>query len=452
LSDNDTTSINTPEQRGTEGVRVTMARSLSVARRRWRTVGYIFGVTCCLLLMALGTVFGHFYWGSKAFRDNFPKLLAGFLTGDPFAHWEVKEQFPDRNSINVLILGVDYDYDNSGRIVKKGARSDSIMIAHVDFMNKTINALTIPRDTAVRIPGRSGIHKINAAHAFGGPDLAIETIRSVFGVEADAYVVVNFDGFKKIVDAVGGIDINVKVPRGRKGLDYDDNWGNLHIHLKPGYQHLNGYQAMGYVRMRHSDSDEMRSRRQHEFLEVMRNKIMQRSTFLKLPEVLDRLNDSFLRGRLTEDQLFALANFARSLPKEKIDVETLPSFEGPSYVTVDAEKSAQVIQRMFYPNQYVALSIDAPDPGSVRSMNAPYERGHRRHSRHPREKTPAFGAKPPAAATEPAPTGGLSVEPPPTSPEETPQTTPPPADPGKGDGGDDNGGKTDGKDSSGSPG
>lgn len=392
------------------------------AQRRWRKAGIALGSVACLLAMAAGTVFGHFYWGSDAFHkmvneDGF-SAIGGFVrTGDPLHQWTPEEQFPNRTSMNVLILGVDHDYDNRDQIVKTSpGRSDSIMIARVDFVNKTINALTIPRDTAVRIPGRSGIHKINAAHNFGGEELTMETIKDVFGVQPDACVTVNFEGFQQIVNAIGGIDVDVQVPKGHKGLDYDDNWGNLHIHLKPGFQHLDGYQAMGYVRMRHSDSDEMRSKRQHDFLEAVRTKLKSPSTFMVLPKVVDKLNDNLKLNSLNRDQMFALANFARSIPRENINIKTLPSFEGPSYVTIYPEQSAKLIQEMFFPNSMVALNIDAPDPNAVREMNAPYERGSRRRgrgSRHSRraattEETTTTPTTEPtdASPSEPAPTSG----------------------------------------------
>lgn len=357
----------------------------SPARRRWRIVGRVLGVLACLAALAGGTVFGTFYWRSGAFRDMVNRhgwdVAKGALKGDPLEAWSPDKQFPDRTSMNVLVLGVDHDYDDHDRIIPGSfGRSDSILLAHVDFVNKTISALTIPRDTAVHIPGHEGIHKINAAHSYGGPDLSCRTIESVFGVRPDAYVEVGLEAFQKIVNAIGGIDVDVP-----KKLDYDDNWGNLHIHLKPGYQHLNGYQAMGFVRMRHSDSDEMRSKRQHEFLEALRTKLKSRDTFMAIPDVINAVNDE-LKGNVTRDQMLALANFARSLPKENINVKTLPSFEGPSYVTIYPDQSAQLIEQMFFPNQQLTLNIDAPDPNAVREMNAPYERGARsdRGSRHHR--------------------------------------------------------------------
>ena len=317
--------------------------------------------------MALGAVFGHFYWSSDTLRGmigrNGFEMFKGAMTGDPLAVYSHDRQFPNRQHINVLVLGVDYDYDNRAQIVKTAyGRSDSILVARIDFFNKRIDALTIPRDTAVRIPGRRYISKINAAHAIGGPELAVQTISEEFQIPIDAYVVVNFDGFKKIVDAIGGIDLNVE-----KRLKYDDNWGRLHVNLHPGYQHLNGEEAMGYVRIRKLDNDFNRSKRQHAFLEAVRTKLKSPGTFMRLPKVVDSLNDMLKKGFITEDQMFALANFARGLPKDSIAIETLPSHEGPSYVTCDDDKAAELIKKMFYPYEYTEVTLDTPDPNYVRA-------------------------------------------------------------------------------------
>jgi polyisoprenyl-teichoic acid--peptidoglycan teichoic acid transferase len=319
------------------------------------------------------------------FQSKFIRVLAGkygirvavdtVFHLDPLHTWTPEQQFPNRSSLNVLVLGVDHDYNNRDQIVKTSpGRSDSILLAHVDFANKTIQALTIPRDTGVNIPGRRGIHKINAAHNLGGPRLTMETIQSVFGVKPDCVVTVSLEGFVKIIDAIGGIHVTV-----RKQLDYDDNWGHLHIHLKPGFQHMTGYQAMGYVRMRHSDSDFMRSQRQHEFLEALRERVKQPSAFRVLGDAVDRTIDALTLTDLNHDQLLALGNFARTLDKQKITLETLPSFEGPSMVRIDVEKSAEVIRRMFFANQQVAVAIEAPDPGLGDAWNSRYGGGRHRH-------------------------------------------------------------------------
>lgn len=362
-----------------------------VRRRRWRKAGYTAGVIACLFVATIGSVFGYFYWGSKFFRDNGLRMAWDTIGGDPLRNWTPERQFPNRATMNVLVLGVDHDYDNKDQIVRNTwGRSDSILLARVDFLKGTVSALTIPRDSAVRLPGYKGIHKINAAHSYGGPQLTVDTIKSVFGVSADAVVSVNFEGFQQIVDAIGGVDVDVTKP-----LNYDDNWGNLHVHLKPGFQHLTGYQAMGFVRIRKLDSDEMRSKRQHEFLEALRSKVKTRETFMALPKIIDTLADNLTEHNITRDQMYTLINFARTLPKENIHVETLPSTEGRRFVTIDPAKSKDVIERIFFPNQVVALNIEAP---KMDESERPVTRRHRRgHHAEPSR-----------------PTGGLSVEP--TSP------------------------------------
>jgi LCP family protein required for cell wall assembly len=315
-----------------------------------------------------GAVFGNFYWRSpslqKIISTWLPTVPAAIINRDLTLAWTPERQFVDKpHVINVLIMGCDADYEphNWRPVVIKGAqtRSDAILMAQVDFDRRTIHALTIPRDTAVRIPGRKGIHKINAAHMFGGPALAKETIRSVFGIDTDYYVTLDFDGFKKVVDAIGGVDLTI-----HRNMDYDDNWGNLHIHLRPGYQHLTGNQAMGYVRFRHGDNDLMRSERQHEFLESVRGKVKNPSTLMKLPDVLNAISDS-IKSDMSQDQLLTLVNFARQLPKESIEVATLPSIEGPSFVYVRVAESAEVIRRLFFDNNLLAVNINAPDRSEV---------------------------------------------------------------------------------------
>lgn len=415
------------ENRTGEGGNAQRARVTDAHERTaWMAVGgRVLGVVFCLLCLVGGTLFGHLYWNSKEFREAFNRNPLGIVADvarlSPLENWTPNRQFAGRSTLNVLVLGVDHDYDNKARIIPtSNGRSDSILIARVDFANNTISALTIPRDTAVYIPGRRGIHKINAAHSFGGPDLTIETLRSVFGLEVDCYVTINFEGFEKVVDAIGGIELDVE-----KRLKYDDNWGKLHINLYPGYQHLTGYQAMGYVRMRHSDSDEMRSKRQHKFLEAVRVKLRNPTTFMALPRAIDTLVDSIKLGNMTKDQMFALANYARSLPKENIVVKTLPSIEGPSYVTIETAEAAQVISEMFYPGEFRTVTIDAPDPATVRALNARYDR---RGGRRVRTGTVSVDHQEPEPGIESGPslppdTGSGPAEPPATP--ATPPDTPP---------------------------
>ena len=291
-----------------------------------------------LLALGIGTQMGRVYVSSPTVREAVASAVMGRLTPE--------KAFPGRASVNVLLLGRDLDRDRHGNIVKTNARTDTIIMAHYDFGQHTISMLSIPRDTRVRIPGH-GRHKINAAHAYGGPELACQTVENFLQVHPDDYVVVDFDGFEKAVDELGGLDLTVD-----KVLNYDDNWGNLHIHLKPGPQHVNGDQAIGFVRYRKSkdgigDSDMERIARQQEFLRAVKSKLMRPTTFVRLPQVLSAV-EPHVNSSLTRTQMLALARFAKDVPAENMRAETLPSVEGPVFVKADTDKTRTLVQEMFY--------------------------------------------------------------------------------------------------------
>jgi LCP family protein required for cell wall assembly len=327
-----------------------------------------------LLVMVTGIVSGRLF-SNASIRDMFWKIISHpektFRPGgwDLTGAYNLPDHFPPdkRKSLTVLILGVDHDYAGKRerghvavpvRVKNTPGRSDAIMVARFEFDGESVssvNMLSIPRDARVRVPGH-GIHKINAAYASGGPQLSMATIQDVFGITPDYYVDVNFEGFQQVVDAVGGVDIDV-----HQQLDYDDNWGNLHVHLKPGPQHLTGYKAMGYVRIRHSDDDLARAQRQHEFVEALRSRVTSPDTFMKLPDVVKSITDN-LHSNLSMDQMLTLANLARKAPKDALCLDTLPVIEGRTYVYIDRRKSEAVIRKMFFKDKQVAvLNIKTPE-------------------------------------------------------------------------------------------
>ncbi len=322
---------------------------------------------------------------------------------DPTGYYNLADHFPPdkRKSLTVLMLGSDHDSAKGIRIPGHNAvpvdvpsgpgRSDSVMIARFEFDGdsvRSVNVLSIPRDTRVRIPGY-GIHKINAAHAYGGPELTCATVRDVFGIDPDYYIDLNFEGFQQVVDAVGGVDINVD-----RRLEYYDDWAKLYIDLKPGPQHLNGYKAMGYVRFRHTrtksgkaadaatratETDLVRAQRQHEFIEAMRARVTSPGAFLSLPNAVAAITNN-LHSNLSQEQMLTLANLARKAPKDAIDLETLPVIEGKAFVYIDRRKSMDLVRKMFFKDKQVVLDIKTPD-----SEIAPI---HRR-KRHVKDSGPA---------------------------------------------------------------
>jgi LCP family protein required for cell wall assembly len=186
-----------------------------------------------------------------------------------------------KDRIYVLVLGIDYDYDDRDQPSSAHARSDTIMVAGLDFPTKKARLISVLRDTDAVIAGRET--KINAAYSIGGVKLADSVIGEFLGLPGDKrgrhfdrYVVVRVSALKDLVDAIGGIDVKVA-----QAMDYDDSWGHLHIHFKPGLVHMNGEQAQGYARFRHDEcSDPCRIKRQQDVIRIVIDKLKR-----------DRLND-----------------------------------------------------------------------------------------------------------------------------------------------------------------
>ncbi len=347
-------------------------RRKSAKSKRRRGFGYYFKWTVislfCLSIITVSAVARNFAKRSKWLAGilNWQSATNVIKTGDLFYDYRVATRFPNQHTMNVLVLGCDVDYQEhvDHPVVIKGSpgRSDAIMIAHIDFDKNTVNMLSIPRDSAVPIPGMRGYHKVNAAHTFGGNRLSTQTISEDFGIPIDHTVSLNFDSFQKVVDAVDGVDLTIHKP-----LNYDDNWANLHVHLKPGFQHLNGYQAMGYVRIRHSDSDLARAERQHEFIEALRTKVTSFSNFNRLPDVVNAITDD-MKSDLDEKEMLTLVHYATTLPKENIHLATLDGYEGRSYVYLYPDKAVEMIGKLFYDGNVDAVKLNISTRGASLAM------------------------------------------------------------------------------------
>ncbi|MHB1460527.1 MAG: LCP family protein [Armatimonadota bacterium] len=248
--------------------------------------------------------------------------------------------FPNQQAITLLVMGSDENRDDKKRISTKITRSDTIMLARFNFVTQKVSILSIPRDTWVDIPGH-GKHKINAAHAIGGSELVMATLRDWVGVTSDQWVSINYRGFKQAVDALGGIKINVD-----KQLDYDDNWGDLHVHLKPGDQVLDGDQALGFVRIRKCDSDFGRIERQQQFMHALKLKLADPVTYAKAPDVLNAIMDN-VRSDMDYGQMLSLANWSRSLPASSITMKTVPAEPCGNAVCADDDQLRAIIAELF---------------------------------------------------------------------------------------------------------
>ena len=261
-----------------------------------------------------------------------------------------KAAFGEDRSLNILLLGVDYNYDSKAQRHTSGARSDTILILRVERKGKQLSMLSIPRDLFVGI-GKNAVHgydRINAAYSFGGEKLAMETLERVTGIKIDHYIVVKSDVVADMVDAIGGVPVEVE-----KQMDWDDNWAGLHIHLKPGKQILNGEQAVGYCRFRHDEEGDFgRIKRQQKFLTALMKELKQKKSLKKYQE-LAGLVRAKMKTDLENRQLVGLAMLYKSFPLDNIRKgrpEVLDYYEnGAAYLVLAPGEPDQTVKSLFSP-------------------------------------------------------------------------------------------------------
>ncbi|MFA5505969.1 MAG: LCP family protein [Vulcanimicrobiota bacterium] len=214
-----------------------------------------------------------------------------------------KRAFGNTERLNILILGLDYNYDSKGILYTKGARSDTILVMSLSRESKFLNLVSIPRDTQVLIADDIGYDKINSAYSYGGVEQTRETVSRFLGIPIHHHVILKVSGAKDVVDALGGLPIDVE-----KNMDYDDNWGKLHIHLKKGPQVLDGEQAVGYARFRmDEEGDRGRIRRQQQVVRALGQKLKEPAMLSRLDE-LARVVKQNLDTDLSLMQMVDLAN------------------------------------------------------------------------------------------------------------------------------------------------
>lgn len=214
---------------------------------------------------------------------------------------------------NIIVLGVDErpeEYDVG--------RSDTLFVVMFDTATKNASLLSIPRDTRVRIPGH-GWDKINHAYPYGGRELTQKTTEEFLGIHINNYVMVDFKGFTGLVDAIGGVDIDVE-----EDMYYRDTWDGFTIDLKKGRQHLDGKTAIQYVRYRDEEGDIGRVRRQQRFLMAAYEKIASADMLLKVPGLAKQLT-GMVKTDLPLKDMISLGRALHSMVKEKgLAVATVP--------------------------------------------------------------------------------------------------------------------------------
>lgn len=313
-----------------QGMAPPTRRRIYLRQILWATFWVLFWLSG----LVLGSIIGYFHFASEGTAS---RAVIAYITGET----KPENAFPGKSKLTILVVGADENRDHRKRVVDTMARTDTIVVAQIDFVNRRISALSIPRDTLVRIP-RHGWGKINSAHALGGPRLLVETVSTLLGnLQIDEVVIVSYKAFEEAIDALGGVTIEVE-----KRMRYHDNWGDLHVDLQPGVQHLNGKQALGYVRYRHSDSDFERIKRQQKFMRALKERLKDPTVWMRAPHAL-AAGLRHTRTTMEFEQLLALALFARQLSDDQIRTETLPVRDGVgTSLIVKREEATQLIREL----------------------------------------------------------------------------------------------------------
>jgi LCP family protein required for cell wall assembly len=249
-------------------------------------------------------------------------------------------------SLNILLLGIDYN--GAGRHLTTDGdrtRTDTIILVRLDPHERRISALSIPRDTRMELPGY-GIDKVNAANVYGGIPLVKQTVGQFLGVPVDRYVRVNLKAAEDVMAAVGGVDLDVE-----REFHYDDWAGHLHVHLKPGYQHLKPKDAIAYSRFRHDNQGDLgRVARQQRMMHAVADKLFQPANLLQLPKLV-QIAREHIDTDLSAWELTRLVGSAPELWHQDVRWGTIPGsyilWHGVSYWEPDTRQTGVLVAKLF---------------------------------------------------------------------------------------------------------
>ena len=297
--------------------------------------------------------------GAAGSGDDAPRFESSDLDAP---EWSSKER------VNVILLGTDRR-ENEPDIT----RTDTILIVSIDPVTKSAGVLSLPRDLWVNIPGY-GFERINTAFEIGeyqkkggGPALLRRTLEGLLGVPMHHYALVGFTGFRKVVDQLGGVVVDVERPF-RDDEFPQGNYGTRRILFQAGLQRLDGEQALWYVRSRHADSDFGRNRRQRQFLLAVRQQALQLNMLPKAPAMLASVMDSVTTD-LRASEILSLVRVAKDvetsrLTSRAIDESMVNPWMTPGGAAVLLPEPAairQVVQEVFgTPGKLPTLPVARP--------------------------------------------------------------------------------------------
>jgi LCP family protein required for cell wall assembly len=324
-------------------------------RRGWILVGKAFLSVGALVLLLIGAFGGGWYLfihhsiGKTAAKGQIKKIsqMKGELAKVPA---------PNQPAV-ALVIG----YDKRPNIA--GSRSDTIMLLRAQPNPAAITMMSLPRDLRVLIhcPGKPEYYdKINSAYETCGFRGALDTVKALTGLPINYIIAVNFTGFRDIVDKMGGVwvDVDRRYFHSNAGLPSYETYDQINI--QPGYQKLNGGQALHFVRYRHSDSDFIRGARQQEFVKAMRSQISSSIGSTSLPGIIGAITSNIQvagqgGGAVPDRTVLQYALFAYDLPQGRTFQVHIPNLSAPfiggvSYAYAPASSIAEAVHEFQSPN------------------------------------------------------------------------------------------------------
>ena len=271
-----------------------------------------------------------------------------------------EEEIEAKGEILFLLIGID-DLEGIGGIkrVKQieedrngykptGMRSDTIILCRFNYETGEIAMLSIPRDTRTNIRGRRKQEKINHAYAYGGPKLLVQTVKDLLGVDLEYYVTVDYQAVREIVDAIGGVEIDV--PRRMKYTDLAAK-PPLVIDIQPGLQILDGEKALQFLRFRsYPEGDLGRVEAQQYFIREFIKQALQPKNITKLPRIIKTYFDYVDTNIPTTAALKAIPSL-NSISMDNVKIARLegetPTINDQSYFIPYEEKTKQLVNEMF---------------------------------------------------------------------------------------------------------
>ncbi|WP_066368022.1 LCP family protein [Neobacillus fumarioli] len=304
-------------------------------RSKWR---FILPVFLILMAAAFGLAYFQYKQGVNQSLKKIEKEKTPLAANIPKIEYKFSGQKDQYGDTNILLLGSD------ARNKDEASRSDTIMIVHYNEDKGTFKLTSIMRDSYVDIPGH-GKHKINAAFAYGGPDLLRKTIKQNFGIDLQYYAIIDFQGFVQLIDEAfpNGVEINVEKKMSK----------NIYMTLEPGLQRLNGTQLLGYVRFRHDAiGDFGRVQRQQMAVNAIKEQLSGFQTIAKLPKLIGVVSPYVNTNIHPSDALFIGKSFLNKNGKMetlRIPVEnsfTEPIIKGEGQVLeLDVEKNREALRQ-----------------------------------------------------------------------------------------------------------